>query len=105
MSLSTTFHLLTQVRTDIVWSSSNEAVAEVKNGVVTGKSVGRADITIASKDNPNVKKTCVVYVSKELDKSKVTAVRNDKNINVNWTKVAHASSYVLSRYNKSTGNC
>ena len=88
---------------DVVWSSSNEAVAEVKNGVVVGKSVGRADITIASKDNPNVKKTCVVYVSKELDKSKVTAVRNDKNINVNWTKVAHASSYVLSRYNKSTG--
>lgn len=90
-------------QTDIVWSSSNEAVAEVKNGVVTGKSVGRADITIASKDNPNVKKICVVYVSKELDKSKVTAVRNDKNINVNWTKVAHASSYVLSRYNKITG--
>lgn len=88
---------------DVVWSSSNEAVAEVKNGVVAGKSVGRADITIASKDNPNVKKTCVVYVSKELNKSKVTAVRNDKNINVNWTKVAHASSYVLSRYNKSTG--
>lgn len=90
-------------QTDIVWSSSNEVVAEVKNGVVAGKSVGRADITIASKDNPNVKKTCVVYVSKELDKSKVTAVRNDKNINVNWTKVAHASSYVLSRYNKITG--
>lgn len=90
-------------QTDVVWSSSNKAVAEVKNGVVAGKSVGRADITIASKDNPNVKKTCVVYVSKELDKSKVTAVRNDKNINVNWTKVAHASSYVLSRYNKSTG--
>lgn len=90
-------------QTDVVWSSSNEAVAEVKNGVVAGKSVGRADITIASKDNPNVKKTCVVYVSKELDKSKVTAVRNDKNINVNWTKVAHASSYVLSRYNKITG--
>lgn len=90
-------------QTDVVWSSSNEAVAEVKNGVVAGKSIGRADITIASKDNPNVKKTCVVYVSKELDKSKVTAVRNDKNINVNWTKVAHVSSYVLSRYNKSTG--
>ncbi len=90
-------------QTDVVWSSSNEAVAEVKNGVVAGKSVGKADITIASKDNPNVKKTCVVYVSKELDKSKVTAVRNDKNINVNWTKVAHASLYVLSRYNKSTG--
>ena len=90
-------------QTDVVWSSSNEAVAEVKNGVVAGKAVGRADITIASKDNPNVKKICVVYVSKELDKSKVTAVRNDKNINVNWTKVAHASSYVLSRYNKITG--
>ena len=90
-------------QTDVVWSSSNEAVAEVKNGVVEGKSVGRADITIASKDNPNTKKICVVYVSKELDKSKVTAVRNDKIINVNWKKVAHASSYVLSRYNKSTG--
>ena len=52
-----------------------------------------------------LRKTCVVYVSKELDKSKVTAVRNDKNINVNWTKVAHASSYVLSRYNKKYRYC
>lgn len=90
-------------QTDIVWSSSNEAVAEVKNGVVTGKSVGTAIITIASKDNPNVNKECIVNVSRELDKSTVTAVKSDNNIRVNWSRVAHASSYILSRYNKITG--
>lgn len=90
-------------QTDIVWSSSNEAVADVKNGVVTGKSVGTAIITIASKDNPNVNKECIVNVSRELDKSTVTAVKSDNNIRVNWSRVAHASSYILSRYNKITG--
>lgn len=90
-------------QTDIVWSSSNEAVAEVKNGVATGKSVGTAIITIASKDNPNVNKECIVNVSRELDKSTVTAVKSDNNIRVNWSRVAHASSYILSRYNKITG--
>lgn len=90
-------------QTDIVWSSSNEAVAKVKNGVVTGKSVGTAIITIASKDNPNVNKECIVNVSRELDKSTVTAVKSDNNIRVNWSRVAHASSYILSRYNKITG--
>ena len=89
---------------DVVWTSSNEAVAEVKDGVVTGKSVGTANITIASKDNPNVKNTCVVKVSSELGKSKVTAVRNGKDIRVNWSKVNHAESYVVTRYNKLTAN-
>ena len=87
-----------------MWTSSNEAVAEVKDGVVTGKSVGTANITIASKDNPNVKNTCVVKVSSELGKSKVTAVRNGKDIRVNWSKVNHAESYVVTRYNKLTAN-
>ena len=50
-----------------------------------------------------LRKHVLFMFQKSLNKSKVTAVRNDKNINVNWTKVAHASSYVLSRYNKSTG--
>ncbi len=89
---------------DVVWTSSNETVAEVKDGVVTGKSVGTANITIASKDNTNVKNTCVVKVSSELDKSKVTAVRNGKDIRVNWSKVNHAESYVVTRYNKLTAN-
>lgn len=89
---------------EVVWSSSNDAVAEVKDGVVTGKSVGVATVTIASKDNPEVKKICTVYVSKELDKSNVTATRNDHNVNVQWSGVNHASSYVLTRYNKLTAN-
>ena len=51
-----------------------------------------------------MKNTCVVKVSSELDKSKVTAVRNGKDIRVNWSKVNHAESYVVTRYNKLTAN-
>ena len=85
---------------DIVWSSSNDGIVEVKDGVITGKSVGTAIITIASNDNPAVKQTCTVYVSKELDKANASAERSGNNIKVKWNKVNHASSYVVLRRSK-----
>lgn len=88
---------------EILWSSSNENVAKVVNGVVTGVSSGRAVVTIASKTNPNVKTQCNVSVSEELDKAKVSATRTNKDIKVTWNKINHAASYILTRTNKNTG--
>ena len=41
-------------------------MAEVKNGVVTGKSVGRADITIASKEIQMLRKHVLFMFQKSL---------------------------------------
>lgn len=47
----------------VVWSSSNESVAEVSaNGVVTGKTVGTATITATAADGSGVSASCEVTV-------------------------------------------
>ncbi|MBQ4059530.1 MAG: Ig domain-containing protein [Lachnospiraceae bacterium] len=47
----------------VTWSSSNETVASVKDGVVTGLSAGTADIT--AKTSNGLTKTCKVTVTKK----------------------------------------
>ena len=47
---------------DIVWSSSDESVATVKNGVVTAVAKGTADITVTTADG-NHQATCKVKVN------------------------------------------
>jgi uncharacterized protein YjdB len=47
---------------EITWTSSNESVATVSNGVVTTKSAGSAVITATSVVNGNIAKTCTVTV-------------------------------------------
>ena len=46
----------------IVWSSSNEAVATVENGIVSAKKSGTATITAAAADGSEVTATCTVTV-------------------------------------------
>ena len=40
--------------TELIWTSSNEDVAEVVDGKVTAYDIGKATITAASKDDPTV---------------------------------------------------
>lgn len=47
---------------ELEWSSSNEAVASVENGKVTGLSGGDATISVSSKTNPSIKDTAAVTV-------------------------------------------
>ncbi len=47
---------------DVIWESSNPAVAVVKNGVVTAVADGKAVITAKSADNGEVKAQCSVTV-------------------------------------------
>ncbi len=47
---------------EVTYTSSDEAVATVANGVVTGVSVGSATITVATKANAEIKKEVVINV-------------------------------------------
>ena len=49
------------------WTSSNEAVATVENGVVTAVAVGTANITATSTDGSNISATCRVTVTANKD--------------------------------------
>lgn len=91
-------------RTEVVWASSNPAVATVQDGKITAVSLGKSEITLTSKENPSVSAKCIIYVSKELEKATVTATRQGKDINIKWNQVAHASSYILTRIDKTSGN-
>ena len=47
---------------NVTWTSSNETVATVANGVVTAGAIGKATITCTSVADPTIKATCVVTV-------------------------------------------
>lgn len=47
---------------NVTWTSSNETVATVANGVVTAGAIGKATITCTSVTDPTIKATCVVTV-------------------------------------------
>ena len=47
---------------DVVWTSSDDSIATVDNGVVTAHSVGTAIITVATTDGSNLTATCEVTV-------------------------------------------
>ena len=51
--------------TDLIWSSSDETVAIVENGVVTGVKEGTVTITVSSKDG-SISKTCQIVVETNL---------------------------------------
>ena len=47
---------------EVVWSSSNEKVVTVKDGLVTGIANGVAIVTVSAANNPDVKATCEITV-------------------------------------------
>ena len=61
----------------LAWKSSNEGIATVSNGVVTGKSEGNCTITASSTDGSNVVKSIKVHVQKIV--KKVTSIDFDKS--------------------------
>jgi len=62
-ALSATVMPLSATNKNLVWSSSNEAVATVDaTGVVTGMGVGNATITVKTADGSNLSATCAVTV-------------------------------------------
>ena len=51
---------------NLVWSSSDSSVAEVKNGIVAAKAPGTATITVKSSVWPDVKAQCQITVTDEV---------------------------------------
>ena len=51
---------------NVIWSSSNSAIAKVDNGIVTAVSEGSATIIVKSTDGSNVSATCLIKVSDPL---------------------------------------
>src|SRR6218665_1845688 len=48
----------------LIWTSSAENIAAVAEGVVTGKSIGTATVTVTSKSNPSKFAVCAVTVER-----------------------------------------
>lgn len=70
MNVDSTYTLLYDMspwytsHTNVVWSSSNEAVATVDaNGVVTAVAEGSVEITVANKDDETKRDTCTIQVA------------------------------------------
>jgi len=78
----------------IEWSSSNESVASVSNGVVTTKDAGTATITAKTSNGKTA--TCKVTVTKVLATPTITNLQNTADgIRISWNKVSGAYGYRL----------
>lgn len=51
----------------LAWVSSDESVATVRDGVVTGISIGKATVTVISQQNPSVLETAQILVVKPVE--------------------------------------
>ena len=67
----------------LTWSSSDESVASVAGGVVTGKKQGSADITVSSVSNPGVKAVCKVTVNAKADNRTLKLDQTNVTVPVN----------------------
>lgn len=64
-----TANLLPQNTTEnsLFWSSSNENIVRVSNGIITGISIGEAEITVTTSNNKTA--TCKVTVTEDVEKT------------------------------------
>ncbi len=84
----------------LIWTSDDTGVCIVnQDGVVAGVDAGVTVVRAVSRNNPDVSRTCKVYVTKSIDQTVVSAQRVDKTdqIKVDWNTVEHAVGYELYR--------
>ena len=89
----------------IVWTSSNEKIATVKNGKVTAKKAGTVKITAQAADGSGKKATCTVKVSKPVN-LKAVAVVNGQTINfsLDSAKALTMADIVIKKKSYAHGN-
>ena len=77
----------------LIWTSSDESIASVSDGIVTAKSkAGTATITVTSKSNPSVKETCKITVKAQIVLvSKVTISPSSLKMYLNETTEIQAT--------------
>lgn len=77
---------------DVTWSSSDENVAVVENGLVTAKAVGTATVTVTTKDGDKTA-SCAITVKDNLSAPVVSVSKNGADAAITWKQVANAASY------------
>ena len=86
VSLNATVSLPAGVEDDsVTWTSSNEAVATVENGEVTGVAIGTATITATSVADPTKSASCVVTVESAFEAQTFSKVTSTGDISVGDT--------------------
>ena len=86
VSLTATVSLPAGVEDDsVTWTSSNEAVATVENGKVTGVAIGTATITATSVADPTKSASCVVTVEAAFEAKTFSKVTSTADVAVGDT--------------------
>ncbi len=72
ITLTATVAPANSTQTDLVWTSSNENIATVNNGVITpvAGAKGSTTITVKCAENEAIKATCEVYVTRHIESVK-----------------------------------
>jgi len=78
---------------NVLWTSDNENIATVDDGIVTGISLGNANITVSSIDNPLMTATCEVTVVPST--GQIITVSGDITTDTKWYAQA---KYMLSGF-------
>lgn len=76
---------------NVIWTSENNELASVNNGVVTGVGVGTVKITAASEENSNIKDECTITVTPQSDVITIAEARTrmqDSNVKVSGVVTA-----------------
>ena len=81
----------------VIWSSDNEAVATVNNGLVTAVSYGIANIVVTSEENEDITDTCLITV--RISDEQLGDVNND-----NHRSIADVTSLVNIILGKDAGS-
>ena len=88
----------------VTWTSSNDSVATVQDGVVTFRAVGNATITVKTVDG-NYKATCSITVQTPPVNAPVieSATVSKNKITINWSPVSGATVYTVYMMKGDTG--
>lgn len=104
-TLTVTYTPDNTTQTGVTWSSSNESIVTVSNGVVTAEGVGAAIITVTSVSNPQISATCTVRVeAEEIPDETYGAYQNDNGSVTVWVLSEESATpitvyYVLNNTN------